>query len=169
MNTAPGAHDRTYPYLQDRTFRQVVHPAGDPQIGNLATPINSSGIVKSYLQSLTAYRSGLKPFRRALEVGIFHGYIVVGPFVALGPLRDTEARLLAGTLSALGLVFISAILIYLYAYSNPPAPLDHIAVKKPAALESRHDWLEYARGFLIGGIGGVSLAAFLLGLIGNFS
>jgi photosystem I subunit XI len=169
MNTAPGAQDRTYPYLQDRTFRQVVHPAGDPQIGNLATPINSSNLIKSYLQILPAYRSGLTPFRRALEVGLFHGYIAVGPFVALGPLRDTAARLQAGTLSALGLMIISAVSIYLYAYSNPPAPLDHIAAKSPTELKSRKDWQEYARGFLVGSIGGVGLAAFLLWLVGNFS
>jgi photosystem I subunit 11 len=40
--------------------QEVVKPAGDPQIGNLATPINSSGVVKAFIGNLPAYRHGLR-------------------------------------------------------------------------------------------------------------
>ena len=44
---------------------------GNPQLGNLATPINSSGLVKTYINNLPAYRPGLSPFLRG--AGNRHG------------------------------------------------------------------------------------------------
>ncbi|NER29259.1 MAG: photosystem I reaction center protein subunit XI, partial [Symploca sp. SIO1C4] len=61
----------------------VVQPAGDPQIGNLATPVNSSGFTTAFINNLPAYRPGLSPFRRGLEVGMAHGYFLYGPLALL--------------------------------------------------------------------------------------
>jgi photosystem I subunit 11 len=36
----------------DPRNQEVVHAANDPQIGNLATPINSSGLVRAYIDNL---------------------------------------------------------------------------------------------------------------------
>jgi len=44
-----------------------VNPAGDPQVGNLATPLNSSGFTRAFINNLPAYREGLSPIRRGLE------------------------------------------------------------------------------------------------------
>jgi photosystem I subunit 11 len=64
---------------------EAIQPAGDPQIGNLETPINSSGFSKAFISNLPAYRAGLSPQRRGLEIGMAHGYFVYGPFALLAP------------------------------------------------------------------------------------
>ena len=57
---------------------EAIQAGGDPQVGNLATPLNSSDFSKSFIGNLPAYRPGLKPFRRGLEIGMAHGYFVYG-------------------------------------------------------------------------------------------
>jgi hypothetical protein len=68
----------------------------DPFVGHLATPITSSAVTRAILQNLPAYRFGLTPLLRGLEIGLAHGYFLIGPFVKLGPLRDSDVALLAG-------------------------------------------------------------------------
>ncbi len=144
---------------------QVVSPAGDSQIGNLATPINSSGIVTAFIRNLPAYRKGLSPQRRGLEIGMAHGYFLIGPFATLGPLRDSDAASLAGLLAAVGLVVILTIALSIYASSHPAQPIATITTPDvPAALATQEGWNEFNSGFLIGGIGG---AAFAHALIAN--
>ena len=92
----------------------VTH-AGDPQVGNLATPLNSSVFSRAFIQNLPAYRAGLSANRRGLEVGMAHGYFLYGPFLILGPLRSTDSYELAGFLSAAGMVTILTIALSLYA------------------------------------------------------
>jgi photosystem I subunit XI len=139
----------------------VIKAPGDPQIGNLATPINSSEFTKALIQNLPAYRVGLKPFRRALEIGMAHGYLLYGPFAKLGPLRNTEIASLAGVLGAAGLVVILTICLSLYAGSKPDAPIHNLAASAPTDLDSE-GWNEFAGGFLIGGIGGAVFAGALI-------
>jgi hypothetical protein len=62
----------------------------DPFVGHLATPITSSAVTRALLQNLPAYRFGLTPLLRGLEIGLAHGYFLIGPFVNLGPLRDSD-------------------------------------------------------------------------------
>ena len=95
---------------------QFIKPyAGDPQIGNLETPLNSSGLSQALLSNLPAYRQGLSPQRRGLEVGMAHGYLLYGPFALLGPLRDTDVPAIAGLLAAVGLVLILTVCLSLYS------------------------------------------------------
>ncbi len=153
----------------DPRNREVVNLGFDVYDGNLATPINSSPIVRAYINALPAYRQGISSMRRGLEVGMAHGYWLIGPFAKLGPLRDTNIANLAGLLSAIGLVIISTLSISLYAYSNPPQPTTTITTPNPPdTFKSGHDWNEYASGFLIGGIGGATVAYFLLDNIALF-
>lgn len=143
--------------------REVVHEAGDPQIGNLATPINASGFTHAFINNLPAYRKGLSSFRRGLEVGMAHGYFLIGPFAKLGPLRDSDVANVAGLLSTVGLLVILTIALSLYASSNPPKPV--ATITNPAPSESLNDqegWNEFASGFLIGGIGGAGFAYLLI-------
>jgi photosystem I subunit 11 len=147
----------------DPRNQEVVHAAGDPLNGNLATPINASGFTLAYINSLPAYRKGLTPLRRGLEVGLAHGYWLLGPFAKLGPLRDTEIANLAGLLSTVGLVIISTLSISLYASSNPPNPTATLTTPQPPSeLNTSEGWNDYASGFLIGGVGGAALAYFIL-------
>lgn len=154
---------------RDPRNREVVYAAGDPQNGNLATPINASDFTMAFINNLPAYRRGLSPLRRGLEVGMAHGYWLLGPFAKLGPLRDTSIANLAGLLSTIGLLIISTIAISLYASSNPPAPTTTITTPNPPeAFKSSEGWNEYASGFLIGGIGGAAFAYFVLANIAVF-
>ncbi|MBW4618024.1 MAG: photosystem I reaction center subunit XI [Cyanosarcina radialis HA8281-LM2] len=148
----------------DPRNKELIRPAdNDPQGSDLRTPINSSQIVRTFINNLPAYRRGLSPQRRGLEVGLAHGYWLIGPFYALGPLRATSAAPLAGLLSAIGLIVISTIGISLYAASNPPAPVPSVgAPNPPEALKRPEGWDDYATGFFIGGVGGAFLAYFLL-------
>ncbi|MBN3872245.1 MULTISPECIES: photosystem I reaction center protein subunit XI [unclassified Nostoc] len=155
----------------DPRNREVVFPPfGDPQLGNLETPINSSPLSRWYINNLPAYRPGLSAGRRALEIGAAHGYWIFGPFAKLGPLRDTNNANLAGLLSAIGLVVLLTAGLSLYANSNPPKALPSVTVPKPPAdaFNSKESWNNFASSFLIGGIGGAVVAYFLtsnLGLI----
>lgn len=150
----------------DPRNREVVHPVADPQYGDLLTPINSSPLVRSIMSNLSAYRSGLSPLRRGLEVGVLHGYWLVGPFTEFNPLRYTPVGTFGSLLSAFGLVVISTILIVLYAASNPPAPLAATATPNPPdAFRSKKGWNEYATGFFLGGTLG-AIAAYLI--VANF-
>jgi photosystem I subunit XI len=161
----PEATDRP----EDPRNKEVVFPAYDIQNGNLATPINASPLVRTYINALPAYREGLSPLRRGLEVGLAHGYWIIGPFAKLGPLRDTDLANLAGLLSTVGLVIISTLAISLYGASNPPGPTTTITTPNPPKeLNTGHGWNEYASGFLLGGVGGAAFAYFLLTNIALF-
>ena len=84
-----------------------VGPYGDdPTVGHLSTPITTSMITRTLLGNLPAYRVGLSSLLRGLEVGMAHGYFLIGPFYILGPLRNSENALLIGLVSAIGLIII---------------------------------------------------------------
>ena len=62
----------------------------DPFVGHLSTPITTSAATRAILGNLPAYRPGLSSTLRGLEVGMAHGYFLVGPFALLGPLRNSS-------------------------------------------------------------------------------
>ena len=86
----------------------------DPFLGNLSTPITTSQLTKLYLQLLPAYKIGLSPLLRGINIGFVHGYFLLGPFVKLGPLRDSEVANFIGFLSTISLILIltTALVIY---------------------------------------------------------
>ena len=49
---------------------------GDPYIGMLETPVTSAPIVAGYLSNLPAYRTGVSPLLRGVEIGLAHGLLV---------------------------------------------------------------------------------------------
>ena len=51
---------------------------GDPYIGMLETPVTSAPIVAGYLSNLPAYRTGVSPLLRGVEIGLAHGLLVGG-------------------------------------------------------------------------------------------
>ena len=66
---------------------QVIKPInGDPFIGMLETPVTSAPVVANFLSNLPAYRTGVSPLTRGVEVGLAHGFFLTGPFIKLGPL-----------------------------------------------------------------------------------
>ncbi len=135
-----------------------VRPAdGDPQIGNLETPINSSAFSKAFLNNLPAYRKGLSPLLRGLEIGLAHGYFLIGPWVKLGPLRDSDSAYLGALISAVALIIIAT--GALAAYGIVSFQKDD---GKSTDLQSSQGWSQFTAGFFIGGTGGVYVAYSIL-------
>jgi photosystem II CP43 chlorophyll apoprotein len=136
-------------------------PQNDPQSGNLLTPINNSDVTLSWIRNLPIYREGLAPITRGLEIGMAHGYLLLGPFLKLGPLRDTNMALWAGSGSASGLVVILSLCLFLYGstvFQGRRKPIGEL----PPNLKTYKDWSQFTSGFLVGGLGGVLFATFIL-------
>jgi photosystem I subunit XI len=146
----------------------VVKPAADPQVGNLATPVNSSGFTMALINNLPAYRPGLSAGRRGLEIGMAHGYLLFGPFAYLGPYRNSDVAMIAGLIGAVSLVVILTICLSIYSGAKPNKPISTLTTPKPPAdLGSQEGWSEFATNFLIGGVGGAAVAALLSMAIGS--
>lgn len=141
------------------TQDMVTHP-GDPFVGNLATPLNSSGFTKAFIRNLPAYRQGLSPSRRGLEIGMAHGYFLYGPLTLLGPLRNSDVAATTGVIGTVSLVMILTLALSLYAAVTDSKPGATVTTPNPPLLD-RDGWSEFAGGFFIGGCGG---AAFAYGL-----
>nr|YP_009391832.1 photosystem I reaction center subunit XI [Acrosorium ciliolatum]ARW59976.1 photosystem I reaction center subunit XI [Acrosorium ciliolatum] len=130
----------------------------DAFVGNLSTPISTSGFTKGLLSNLPAYRRGLSPLLRGLEIGMAHGYFLVGPFDKLGPLRNTDVALLSGFLSAVGLVII--LTACLSMYGSVSFSLNKDDTKD--LLQTSEGWGQFTAGFLVGAVGGSGVAYLLL-------
>jgi|TARA_B110001450_G_C17411158_1_gene395823 photosystem I subunit 11 len=135
----------------------------DPFVGHLSTPITSSAVTKTILGNLPAYRPGLNPLLRGLEIGLAHGYFLIGPFTKLGPLRNTDVALLAGFLSTLGLIIIATLGLTIYGYATFQ---DNDAKDE---LQSRTGWDQFKGGFLVGAFGGSGFAYICLLSIPTFT
>lgn len=141
------------------TSSEVVQAAGDPQIGNLATPVNASGFTKALINNLPAYRAGLSPQRRGLEIGMAHGYLLFGPFALTSQFRNTPNAALVGLIEAVILVVILTVCLSLYAGAGPNKPISTVTnPNPPSSLETSEGWSEFAGSFLVGGIGGAAFA-----------
>nr|YP_010197361.1 photosystem I reaction center subunit XI [Gracilaria domingensis]UAD85368.1 photosystem I reaction center subunit XI [Gracilaria domingensis] len=128
----------------------------DPFVGNLSTPVSTSTFTKGLLSNLPAYRRGLSPLLRGLEIGMAHGYFLVGPFDKLGPLRNTDVALLSGFLSAVGLIIILTVCLSMYG---------NVSFDKNDSqdiLNTSEGWGQFTAGFLVGAVGGSGFAYLLL-------
>ncbi|KAI4302046.1 hypothetical protein L6164_035265 [Bauhinia variegata] len=150
---------------------QVIQPInGDPFIGSLETPVTSSPLIAWYLSNLPAYRTAVSPLLRGVEVGLAHGFLLVGPFVKAGPLRNTEYAGGAGALAAGGLVVILSICLTMYGIASfkegDPSTAPSLTLtgrkKEPDELQTADGWAKFTGGFFFGGISGVIWAYFLL-------
>ena len=135
----------------------------DPFVGNLSTPVTTSTATKIYLGNLPIYRRGLSPLLRGLEIGMAHGYFLIGPFYILGPLRNSENALLVGLLSDMGLVIILTLGLTTYGLASFQDG------GKKEGLESSIGWRKFTSGFFVGACGGAVVAYTLLANIGFFS
>ncbi len=152
--------------MADPRDREVVRPFnGDPFVGNLETPINSSALSRAYIKNLPAYRRNVSPLVRGIEIGMAHGYFLIGPWVLLGPLRDyPKASSLGGLISGIAVILIATIGMAAYGIvsfkeggtfevQNPDTPAD---------LKTAEGWSQLTGGFFVGGMGGAFIAYFLL-------
>ena len=140
----------------------------DPFVGHLATPITSSAVTRAILRNLPAYRFGLTPLLRGLEIGLAHGYFLMGPFTKLGPLRNSDIALLAGFLSTIGLILILTLGLTIYgaaAFKQDKNSSDTTAND----LQTRKAWDQFKGGFFVGACGSAGFALICLSSIPTFT
>jgi len=143
----------------------------DPFVGHLATPITSSAVTRALLQNLPAYRFGLTPLLRGLEIGLAHGYFLIGPFVKLGPLRDSDIGLLAGFMSTIGLIVILTLGLTIYgvaAFGQEKSPLIE---DQPSEndFQTKKAWDQFKGGFFVGACGSAGFAFICLSSVPTFT
>lgn len=150
---------------------QVIEPLnGDPFIGGLETPVTSSPLIAWYLSNLPAYRTAVSPLLRGIEIGLAHGYFLVGPFVLTGPLRNSVVRGEAGSLGAAGLITILTICLTIYGIATFKEGAPSLApsltltgrTKVADKLQTAEGWAGFTGGWFFGGISGVAWAYILL-------
>jgi len=138
----------------------------DPFVGHLATPITSSSVTRALLQNLPAYRFGLTPLLRGLEIGLAHGYFLIGPFVKLGPLRDSEIGLLAGFLSTIGLIIILTLGLTIYGIAFFGEGKSETSNN---SFQTKKAWDQFKGGFFVGACGSAGFAFICLSSIPTFT
>jgi photosystem I subunit 11 len=139
----------------------------DPFVGHLATPITSSAVTRAILKNLPAYRFGLTPLLRGLEIGLAHGYFLMGPFVKLGPLRNSDIALFAGFLSTIGLILILTLGLTIYgiaAFGQEKT----LSSSTSNELQTKKSWDQFKGGFFVGACGSAGFAFICLSSIPNF-
>ena len=151
----------------------VVSPfQGDIFVGHLSTPITTSNLTRSYLSLLPAYKAGLSPLLRGINIGYVHGYFLLGPFVKLGPLRDSQVANFVGFVSTISLLIILTTCLLIYGFVSFSDNRTKEEPEKNGLINflTSKGWSEFTSGFIVGGFGGGSIAYVLLKLIGsNFS
>ena len=140
----------------------------DPFVGHLATPVTSSAVTKAILSNLPAYRIGLTPLLRGLEIGLAHGYFLIGPFVKLGPLRNSDIALLAGFFSTIGLILILTLGLTIYGIATfgQEKSSDN---ENMNLLQTKRAWDQFKGGFFVGACGSAGFAFICLSSIPNFN
>lgn len=138
----------------------------DPFVGHLATPITSSAVTRAILQNLPAYRFELTPLLRGLEIGLAHGYFLIGPFVKLGPLRNSEIGLLAGFLSTIGLIIILTLGLTIYGIAT--FGQEKLEGSKNS-FQTKKSWDQFKGGFFVGACGSAGFAFICLSSVPSFT
>lgn len=134
---------------------------GDPFTGHLSTPISDSDFTRAFIGNLPAYRKGLSPLLRGLEIGMAHGYFLVGPWTLLGPLRDSDHAAVGGLISAIALILIATACLSTYGLATFQGENS-----SSDSLQTSEGWSQFAGGFFVGATG-AAFVAYLL--IANFS
>jgi photosystem I subunit 11 len=141
----------------------VVSPyAGDIFVGHLSTPITTSSVTRSFLSLLPAYKVGLSPLLRGINIGFVHGYFLLGPFAKLGPLRDSQAANFIGFVSTISLIIILTTGLLIYGLASFSESKDAVVEKDSVDFLNSKGWRQFTSGFIVGGFGGTSIAYVLL-------
>jgi photosystem I subunit 11 len=130
---------------------------GDPFTGHLSTPISDSAFTRAFIGNLPAYRKGLSPLLRGLEIGMAHGYFLVGPWTILGPLRDSGEAAVGGLISAVALILIATACLSIYGLATFQGDK-----KSSDSLQTSEGWSQFTGGFFVGATGGAFVAYLLI-------
>jgi len=131
--------------------------AGD----QVRTPVTEGRFAKQFINNLAFYREGLKPWQRGLEIGMAHGYFIIGPFVVLGPLRNTPEAATVGLLAGCALIGIVSVGGLLFGATIKPTLFDKEGDAPAAGYQEMINW------HAIGGLGGAGFAHLLITVFGS--
>ena len=145
----------------DKSFDVVSPFQGDPFVGHLSTPITSSNLTKAYLGLLPAYKSGLSPLLRGINIGFVHGYLLLGPFTKLGPLRDSQVANFVGFVSTISLIIILTTCLLIYGFVTFSESKEN-GEKVSIDFLTAKGWRQFTSGFIVGGFGGAGIGYILL-------
>ena len=140
---------------------------GDPFVGHLATPVTNSNLTRTYLSLLPAYKVGLSPLLRGINIGFVHGYFLLGPFVQLGPLRNSQVANFVGFVSTISLIIILTTCLIIYGFATFSENSTTKTGNKKVLVDflTQQGWRQFTSGFIVGGFGGASIAYVLLKFI----
>lgn len=147
----------------DKSFDVVSTFKNDPFVGHISTPITTSNLTKTYLSLLPAYKSGLSPLLRGINIGFTHGYFLLGPFVKLGPLRNSEVANFVGFVSTISLLIILTTCLLIYGFVTFSESKDKLTTSNIDFLTAK-GWRQFTSGFIVGGFGGTGIAYVVLKL-----
>ena len=91
----------------------------------------------------------------------------MGPFVQLGPLRNSEVANFVGFVSTISLIIILTTCLLIYGFVTFKNNDDADDTTTLNWLTSK-GWSQFTSGFIVGGFGGASIAYVLLKLV-NFA
>mmetsp|Transcript_80421 Transcript_80421/g.253885 ORF Transcript_80421/g.253885 Transcript_80421/m.253885 type:complete len:376 (+) Transcript_80421:66-1193(+) len=131
--------------------------AGD----QVQTPVTNGAFATQFVNNLAFYREGLKPWQRGIEIGMAHGYFIIGPFVSLGPLRNTPEAATVGLLAGCALIGIVSVGGLLFGATVKPRLFDKEGDAPAAGYQEMINW------HALGGIGGAGFAHALITVFGS--
>ena len=147
--------------VTEKSFDVVAPFKGDPFVGHLSTPITTSSLTKAYLNLCPAYKTGLSPLLRGINIGFVHGYLLLGPFVKLGPLRNSEVANFVGFVSTISLLIILTTCLLIYGFVTFSDKKDETKTSTVDFLTAK-GWRQFTSGFIVGGFGGAGIAYTIL-------
>merc|ERR1719215_957035 len=125
------------------------------------TIVSDSRFSKQFIANCAFYREGLKPWQRGLEIGMAHGYFIIGPFVSPGPLRNTPEAATVGMLSGCALIGIVSVGGLLFGTTIKPTLFDKKGDPPASGYQEMINW------HALGGLGGAGFAHALLTVFGS--
>jgi len=146
----------------EKSFDIVAPFQGDPFVGHLSTPVTTSNLTKNYLSLLPAYKAGLSPLLRGINIGYVHGYFLLGPFVKLGPLRDSQVANFVGFVSTISLIIILTTALLIYGYVSFSDTKNNKTETPSVDFLNAKGWRQFTSGFIIGGFGGAGIGYLVL-------
>merc|ERR1719321_2184519 len=157
----PGPTPGTFPVLfnMGATFKwRGPEPFAGDQVRSL---IVDGKFAKDFIKAMAFYRDGLKPWQRGIEIGMAHGYFIIGPFISLGPLRNTPEAATVGLLAGVACIAAASLGGLGFGTVMPPKLFDEPGDKPGKGFTELVNW------HCVGGIGGAGFAHALITIFGS--
>jgi len=145
------------------SFGPLVMWRGDePFAGDqLRTVVSDGSLAKGFLNNLAFYRPGLKNWQRGIEIGMAHGYFMIGPFTKLGPLRNTPEAATVGMLAGIFILLVVTCGGLIFGATERPRGFDEPGKPRASGFQDIMYW------HAIGSVGGAGFAHALITIFGN--